>query len=107
VDEIDEEAVVLNAGGQRTVVPLRIFDNPVAGKRPAARPAGQRRPEAARRPPAKPAAPEAGAAPAVEGQPPRRAVPREASRPNNPPRTSGIRYSSLLMSAAGREPRRW
>ena len=70
VEAIDDEAVVLNAGGQRTVVPLRIFDTPVAGKRPAARPAGQRRPEAARRPPAKPAAPEAGAAPAVEGQPP-------------------------------------
>ena len=70
VDEIDDEAVVLSAGGQRTVVPLRIFDTPVAGKRPAARPAGQRRPEPARRPPGRPAPPDAGAAPAADAQPP-------------------------------------
>jgi hypothetical protein len=57
VEEIEDEAVVLNAGGQRSVVPLRVFGEP-APKRTAVRPATQRRAaDAGRRtPPPKPAA---------------------------------------------------
>lgn len=71
VEEIEDEAVVLNAGGQRTVVPLRVFDEP-APKRTAVRPATQRRAaDAGRRtPPPKPAAQDGNApAPAADTNP--------------------------------------
>ena len=71
VEEIEDEAVVLNAGGQRTVVPLRVFDGP-APKRTAVRPATQRRAaDAARKtPPPNPAAQDGNAAaPAADTNP--------------------------------------
>lgn len=79
VDEISDDAVVLNAGGQRTVVPLRTFKEP-SPDRPSARPAAQRRGgDAARRQTARAttgaaAAPQAEAAP--NGQQPEGAIPQ-------------------------------
>lgn len=60
IDEISDEGVILNAGAERLVVPLRIFEPQApkgATRAPARRPAS----DAARRPPPRPAAAEAAA----------------------------------------------
>ena len=73
VDEITDEAVSITAGGEHTVVPLRVFETPTPGKHPPAR-AVTRKPsgEPPRRPPtpkAAPAAADAGAAPKGDARP--------------------------------------
>jgi hypothetical protein len=64
VEEIEDEAVVLNAGGQRTVVPLRTFDRS-PGRHVSTRPATPRRPPPKAAPPADAEAPVTDAAPAA------------------------------------------
>ena len=71
VEEISDEAVVLSAGGERSTLPLRVFETHAA-KTPA-RPVARRRPvDPARKPPAKPApapAPAETAAPRADAEP--------------------------------------
>jgi hypothetical protein len=90
IDEISDEGVVLNAGAERLVVPLRVFE-PQAPKgttrAPARRPAG----DVARRPPPKPAAAEPAAPRSdAEAHAQPAAVPaqqaRKDSRPASPAR---------------------
>lgn len=77
VEEIGDEAVVLNARGERSVVPLRLYET--HAPKPGARPALRRRPaEPARRPAAK-AAPAEPAAP--RGDPEPRGQPAGAAAP--------------------------
>jgi hypothetical protein len=73
VDEITDEAVAITAGGEHTVVPLRVFETPSPGKHSPAR-AVTRKPsgEPPRRPPtpkAVPAAADSGAAPKGDARP--------------------------------------
>jgi hypothetical protein len=98
VEEIEDEAVVLNAGGQRTVVPLRTFERS-ARRQPFTRQATPRR-----APPKAPPSPEADASSAESPPPAPQAAVKQSAAAGVPAAGAAQRAGGTKASAAERNP---